>query len=168
MIDRCPQNERHLDELFGPAPGEPLADGKPMVAQPMVNQVQLHTRLAQPSLLEYCRKHRVVVTAFCPVSGSDLSDPTLVSIAEAHDVSPAVVALRWQLQRGCVVLNKSSKPERLACDRTFAFAAFRCISPFSQAFLCLKCVCCPQTELATTEERLGAEWGGDVSNRRTG
>ena len=63
-------NEGHLDELLGPAPGDALADGLPLVTQPMVNQVQLHTRLAWPSLIEYCRKHRIVPTAFCPVSGS--------------------------------------------------------------------------------------------------
>ena len=41
--------------------------------QPMVNQVQLHTRLAQHELVAYCHGKNMAVTAFCPISGSDLS-----------------------------------------------------------------------------------------------
>jgi diketogulonate reductase-like aldo/keto reductase len=40
----------------------------------MVNQVQLHTRLAQEGLVAYCHERNMVVTAFCPLSGSDLGD----------------------------------------------------------------------------------------------
>jgi diketogulonate reductase-like aldo/keto reductase len=43
----------------------------------MVNQVQLHTRLAQEELVAYCHERNMVVTAFCPLSGSDLGDPVV-------------------------------------------------------------------------------------------
>jgi D-xylose reductase len=34
-------------------------------------------------------------------------------IAKAHQKSPAQIALRWGVQRGCVVITKSSQMERL-------------------------------------------------------
>ena len=44
----------------------------------------------------------MVVTAFCPLSGSDLDAPTLVELAQKHGVTPANVVLRWLMQRGDV------------------------------------------------------------------
>ena len=42
-----------------------------------------------------------------------LGDETIRSIAEAHGVSPAQVILRWDLQRGIVVIPGSSNPEHI-------------------------------------------------------
>ena len=51
--------------------------GEGLTVQPMVNQIQLHTRLAQEETVRYCHNQNVVVTAFCPLSGSDLEDPVV-------------------------------------------------------------------------------------------
>ena len=42
-----------------------------------------------------------------------LGDATIRSIAEAHGVSSAQVMLRWDLQRGIVVIPGSSNPEHI-------------------------------------------------------
>lgn len=95
---------QHLEELFS---------WNGLTVQPMVNQVQIHTRLAQQPLVEYCQQRNIVVTAFCPLSESDLSAKPLHDAAAAHGVSPAAVVLRWLLQRGIVAIQKSSNREKL-------------------------------------------------------
>ena len=42
-----------------------------------------------------------------------LNDGTISSIAEAHGVSSAQVILRWDLQRGIVVIPGSSNPDHI-------------------------------------------------------
>ena len=42
-----------------------------------------------------------------------LADPELKAIAAAHDVSVAQVILRWNLQRGVVVIPDSANPEHI-------------------------------------------------------
>ena len=94
---------RHLEELVGVAE-----------VMPMVNQCELHTRLSQPELRAWCANHQIVMTAYSPLSGADLDDPTIVSIAEAHGVGAGAVVLRWLRQLDCIVLPKSLTPSRIA------------------------------------------------------
>ena len=42
-----------------------------------------------------------------------LEDPVLSDIAEKHKQTPALVALRYQIQRGVVVLAKSYNKKRI-------------------------------------------------------
>ncbi|HEY2965029.1 MAG TPA: aldo/keto reductase, partial [Actinomycetota bacterium] len=39
--------------------------------------------------------------------------PTLVEIANAHDVTPAQVVVRWHIQHGIVVIPKTARLDRL-------------------------------------------------------
>ena len=109
----CP---RHLQEIE--AAGMSL---------PEVNQIELHPRHQQRALVEYCQHEGIVVTAFSPLNGADLTDPVLTAIAARHRVSPAGVVLRWLLQRGCVVIPKSMTPARvednLTAPASFALSA---------------------------------------------
>lgn len=43
-----------------------------------------------------------------------LEQPLIAKIAQAHKKSPAQIVLRWGVQRGCSVITKSSKLERIA------------------------------------------------------
>ena len=43
-------------------------------------------------------------------------DPTLVSIAESHRVTPNQVLIRWSLQKGYIPLPKSDTPERIRAN----------------------------------------------------
>ena len=83
-------------------------------ASPVVDQVEHHPWLQQPALREYCRTHDIVVEAWAPIMRGRTDEvPELVEIAIAHEVSSVQVALRWHLQRGTVVIPKSTTPERI-------------------------------------------------------
>ncbi len=55
---------------------------------------------------------------YSPLKGTNLADPMLVDIAEAHGVTPAQVVLRWHLEHGITVIPKSANPERIAPTST--------------------------------------------------
>jgi 2,5-diketo-D-gluconate reductase A len=89
-----------------------LADETDVV--PAVNQIELHPTFQQRSLTEVCRQRSIAVEAYSPLGqGADLGDPALISIANHHGKTPAQVILRWHLQRGHIVIPKSSTPERI-------------------------------------------------------
>ncbi|WP_432546121.1 aldo/keto reductase [Kineococcus sp. SYSU DK004] len=81
---------------------------------PAVNQVELHPTFQQRELVEDCRARGVVVEAYSPLGqGADLDDPAVTAVAAAHGTTPAQVVLAWHLQRGHVVIPKSSRRARL-------------------------------------------------------
>jgi D-xylose reductase len=93
---------------------------------PAVLQVELHPYLAQPRLLRFCRERGVAVTGFSPLGAqsyfeigmarpgdSALEEPVVGEIARAVGRTPAQVVLRWGVQRGCAVIPKTTRPERL-------------------------------------------------------
>jgi len=80
---------------------------------PAVNQVELHPYLAQPDLLEYCKKKGIVVAAYTPTGYATVrDDPLIVSLAKKYSVSPAQVILAWHVARGTVAVVKSADPVR--------------------------------------------------------
>jgi 2,5-diketo-D-gluconate reductase A len=81
---------------------------------PAVNQVELHPRLQQPELRRVHAEHGIVTEAWSPLAqGAVLDDPAITQIAEAHDVTPGQVVIRWHLQLDNVVIPKSVTPERI-------------------------------------------------------
>ncbi|GAB2554238.1 aldo/keto reductase [Nocardia heshunensis] len=82
---------------------------------PAVNQVELHPRLAQTALRDYCSDRGIVVEAWSPLmqGGELLSHPSITAIAAAHDRSPAQVILRWHLQHGLVAIPRSTSPQHV-------------------------------------------------------
>ena len=141
--------QNHLEDLFS---------WEGLTVQPMVNQVQLHARLSQQPLVDYCHGKNMVVTAFCPLSGSDLDAPTLVELAQKHGVTPANVVLRWLMQRGIAAIPKTHTISRLG-ENLKVRADIR---PCSCSYCCC-CSCCasgplPEQELGSAGAfRLGSE-----------
>jgi aldehyde reductase len=95
--------------------------------KPVTNQIEAHPYFQRAWTVKFLQKHDVAVTAHTPLGGgaanakdygaaSPLADPIIGRIAEAHGKTPAQVCLRWALQRGCVVIPKSTKPERIAAN----------------------------------------------------
>jgi len=81
---------------------------------PAVNQVEMSPFLQQPALVEYCRRHGIVVQAYCPLThGERLGHPVLRRIAAKHARTTAQVMIRWALQYGVSPLPKSARPERI-------------------------------------------------------
>ncbi len=79
-------------------------------------QAEYHPYLDQRKVLDYCRRHGLIFTAYCPLArGRLFKDPVLTEIALAHDKTIAQVVLRWLVQQGNIApIPRSSNPERIA------------------------------------------------------
>lgn len=81
---------------------------------PAVNQFEIHPSLQQQAAQAACRENGIAVEAYGPIGkGEDLELDAVVAAADAHDVSPAQVVLRWHLQNGTIAIPKSATPERI-------------------------------------------------------
>jgi diketogulonate reductase-like aldo/keto reductase len=81
---------------------------------PVINQIELHPKLSQKELREFCAKHDIKIQAWSPLmQGQLLNHPVVLGIAEKHGVSAAQVILRWDVQQEILLVVKSVKPERM-------------------------------------------------------
>lgn len=83
---------------------------------PMVDQIETHPYFQQTELHDYLKTNQIVHEAWSPLGGGkshELQDPVIQGMATKHQVTPAQVILRWQLQRGEVVIPKSIHEKRL-------------------------------------------------------
>jgi diketogulonate reductase-like aldo/keto reductase len=81
---------------------------------PAVNQVLFNPFNFRRRLLAACEERDVVLEAYSPLNhGEDLRHPVVVEVAERVGRTPAQVLLRWAVQRGVVVVPKSSRRERI-------------------------------------------------------
>ncbi len=80
---------------------------------PAVNEMELHPCFQQPELFNYCIDMGIQPIGFCPIGSPtrpdrdktpddvvDIQDPIVVKIAKAHNVHPAVICIKWAVQRG--------------------------------------------------------------------
>lgn len=84
--------------------------------KPMVNQIETHPYFTQEQSLEVMNYYGVVPEAWAPLGGgrySPWNDEMLKSIAEDHSKTIGQVILRWNVQRGVVVIPKSVHKERI-------------------------------------------------------
>ena len=84
--------------------------------KPAVNQIESHPLLPNTELVRWCQSNDIAVTAYSPLvqGGAVFTDSTVTSIADKHGVTPAQVLLRWNVERGVVVIPKSVTPKRIA------------------------------------------------------
>ena len=83
---------------------------------PAVNQVELHPFFQQEKALEIMKEYGVVPEAWGPFAEGKygiFTHPVLSKIGEKYGKSAAQVALRWNVQRGVVVIPKSVHKERM-------------------------------------------------------
>lgn len=84
--------------------------------KPMVNQVETHPHNQQMEAKMWHDKYGVQMEAWAPFGegrGDMFELPELKAIAEKYGKSVAQVILRWHLQRGIVVIPKSTHVERM-------------------------------------------------------
>ncbi|EOS64468.1 hypothetical protein C814_00358 [Anaerotruncus sp. G3(2012)] len=84
--------------------------------KPAVNQVELHPFFSQEAALETMRYYQVQPEAWAPLGGgryAPFENESLSAIAKAHSKSIGQIMLRWNVQRGVVVIPKSTHRERI-------------------------------------------------------
>ena len=84
--------------------------------RPMVNQVEVHPHNQQTGAKEWNEKYGLQLEAWAPFGegrGGMFELPELKIIADKHNKTAAQVILRWHLQRGVVVIPKSTHIERM-------------------------------------------------------
>ena len=84
--------------------------------KPTVNQVELHPYYTQEKALETMKYYDVIPEAWAPLGGgryNPFEDEMLKGIAAKYNKSVGQVILRWNVQRGVVVIPKSTHVERI-------------------------------------------------------
>jgi diketogulonate reductase-like aldo/keto reductase len=98
---------------------EELTDFLPQITiTPALVQNEIHPYYQEQEVVPFIQEKGIVVQCWYPLGGRGhtselLGDETIKSIAEAHGVSSAQVILRWDLQRGIVVIPGSSNPDHI-------------------------------------------------------
>lgn len=84
--------------------------------KPMVNQIEIHPHHQQEESKKWHDKYGVQVEAWAPFGegrGGMFELPELKAIGDKYGKTTAQVILRWHLQRGVVVIPKSTHLERM-------------------------------------------------------
>ncbi len=84
--------------------------------RPMVNQVETHPFNQQIEAQKWMEKYGVQIEAWAPLAecrNGLLENPVLAEIGKKYSKTVAQVILRWELQRGIVIIPKSTHIERM-------------------------------------------------------
>jgi len=85
---------------------------------PALVQNEIHPYYQENDVVPYIQDLGIVVQGWYPLGGRGhtaelLEDEVISAIADAHGVSSAQVILRWNLQKGVVVIPGSSNPDHI-------------------------------------------------------
>lgn len=95
--------ERHIEELL-----------KTAEIIPMVNQMEFHPYLIQQNLIDYCNDKSIQYEGWSPFMRGKIFDLDLFrKLSEKYGKSIAQIVLRWNLQKGVIIIPKSSQKERI-------------------------------------------------------
>jgi diketogulonate reductase-like aldo/keto reductase len=100
-----------------------LADAR---IRPAVNEMELHPHFQQPELFEFVRANGIEPIGYSPLGSphrperdrtpqdtSPIDDPVILRIAAGHGIHPAVVCLKWAVQRGQTPIPFSANPKNI-------------------------------------------------------
>ena len=90
--------------------------------KPAALELECHPGFQQPELFDYALAHRIQPIGYCPLgspsrperdrTAEDVADtamPEIVGIAKRHNVHPALICLKWAVQRGVIPIPFSVK-----------------------------------------------------------
>ena len=97
---------------------EELEDFLQVTIMPAVVQNEIHPYYQERNVVPYIQEKGIVVEGWYPFGGRGytkelLGNETINTIAENHGVTAAQVILRWNLQRGVIVIPGSSNPDHI-------------------------------------------------------
>ncbi|HEY6914929.1 MAG TPA: aldo/keto reductase [Paludibacter sp.] len=94
--------------------------------KPAINEMEIHPHFQQPELYNYMKENGVEVIGYSPIGSPgrperdrtpedtvDMEDPAIVAAAERLGVHPAVVCLKWAVQRGQITIPFSVKTDKM-------------------------------------------------------
>ncbi len=83
--------------------------------RPVLNQIEIHPYHSQETNVAASRGYGLAVEAWSPLAqGRVASDETIRTVAKKYGKSPAQVTLRWEIQRGLIVIPRSKNPAHIA------------------------------------------------------
>jgi glycerol 2-dehydrogenase (NADP+) len=83
------------------------------------NQVEVHPWLPQTELIDFCKKHDILVTCYSPFAGQKkdgktlLKDEKVLKLAEKNGMDVGQILQSWAVQRGTSPLGKSATSSRI-------------------------------------------------------
>jgi len=97
--------------------------------KPAVNEMELHPHFQQPELFQFVMEHGMQPIGYCPIGSpgrperdrtpddsSPTEDPGILNIAQRLGVHPAVVCIKWAVQRGQVPIPFSTNPRNILAN----------------------------------------------------
>jgi alcohol dehydrogenase (NADP+) len=97
--------------------------------KPVCNEMELHPHFQQPELFDFVVKNGIQPIGFCPLGSPNrperdktptdtnpFEDSVILKIAAAHNVHPALICIKWAIQRGQIPIPFSVKPAKLASN----------------------------------------------------
>jgi alcohol dehydrogenase (NADP+) len=93
--------------------------------KPAANEMELHPHFQQPEFFKLCMENQIAPIGFAPIGSPtrpdrdrtpedtvDIEDPVIVKIAQRLNVHPAVVCVKWAVQRGQIPIPFSIYPDQ--------------------------------------------------------
>jgi alcohol dehydrogenase (NADP+) len=94
--------------------------------RPVANEMELHPHFQQPEFFNYLLERDIQPIGFSPIGSpgrperdrtpedsSPIEDPVIIEIAQRLAVHPAVVCIKWAVQRGQVPIPFSANPRNI-------------------------------------------------------
>ncbi len=100
-----------------------------MKIKPAINEMELHPHFQQQEFFDYCVAKQIQPIGFCPIGSPtrpdrdkteadtvDIEDPVIVAAAKRLGVHPAVICVKWAVQRGQIPIPFSVRPNEFVSN----------------------------------------------------
>ena len=98
---------------------------KSLGCQPAANEMELHPHFQQPEFFKFCIENQIAPIGFAPIGSPtrpdrdktpedtvDIEDPVIMKVSRRLGVHPAVVCVKWAVQRGQIPIPFSISPDK--------------------------------------------------------